>query len=687
MKSIKTKILVFLVALVTATAIILGITSCILNFTGTISTLEETMTQAAKIAADQVATKLETYMIKIGDIGNISSLSNPDTPQAAKLGTLSGLKEQYGLTQIGIADFSGHIIAHDGSTASVGDQDYFKSALKGTITISDPSISQVTGNLSVFVAAPLWANGRANTSVAGVVVAAFDMQELSDIVTSLTIGESGVAYMTNAKGDTIAHKNIDLVLSADNSIENAKTDKNEKQLGILTEDMINGNISCGTYTYGGVTKLMAYAPVSNTNGWCLALTAIRSEFMTETYTGIFITIILAAFLILIAIIIGSRLSSNIVLPIRQSVKRLNLLAQGDLTSELPQTNTEDETKQLIDSTATTIQKLKMVIDDITSILTAIAKQDLSVSLDHDYDGDFYTVGEAMKQICTSLNDVMAQINQASEQVSGGANQVSDGAQALSQGATEQASSIQELSASVADISEKIKENAKNAARANAATNEVASALAQSNREMTAMNHAMNEISSTSAEISKIIKAIDDIAFQTNILALNAAVEAARAGVAGKGFAVVAEEVRNLAGKSAEAAKSTSGLIESSIAAVEKGKQLADNTTMSLATVVEATERASSLMNGISIASNEQASTAAQITQGVEQISAVVQTNSATAEESAAASEELNGQAQLLNNLVSQFKLKDNNSSSTVMLHHKSEDLPSVNITSSGRGKY
>jgi len=295
---------------------------------------------------------------------------------------------------------------------------------------------------------------------------------------------------------------------------------------------------------------------------------------------------------------------------------------------------------------------------INEVLNKMAVGDMTASIDIDYVGGFAPIKKSVEKILFSLNNTLSQINEASEQVASGSEQVSGGAQSLSQGATEQASSIEELSSSINEISEQVKQNAKKSSDVSKMTNSTAREVEAGSEQMELMTKAMLDIKQSSNEIAKIIKAINDIAFQTNILALNAAVEAARAGSAGKGFAVVADEVRNLASKSAESAKNTTALIENSIKAVEKGTKIADKTAGLMVSIVSDINKSVLLIDQITEASNEQAVSIMQVTQGIEQISSVVQTNSATSEESAAASEELSGQANRLKNLVSKFKLRN-----------------------------
>lgn len=408
------------------------------------------------------------------------------------------------------------------------------------------------------------------------------------------------------------------------------------------------------------TELNAIIDFANGRATTL-ITDLRSA---QTNSIIVLTILGIASLI-ICILFGMYIARSITQPVNEIQNAAKMISDGDLSAEITY-QSKDELGSLSESMRVTVRRLSSIITDLTYLLKEIAggNFNLRTRVEEDYVGDFRPLLLTLRDMNTDLSNTMGQINQSADQVASGSDQVASGSQALSQGATEQASSVEELAATINEISEHVKRNAQNAQEANRKAAETGGQMTQSNQRMQDMIQAMDEITTSSTEIGKIIKTIEDIAFQTNILALNAAVEAARAGAAGKGFAVVADEVRNLASKSSEASKNTAALIESSLRSVENGAKIASETAQALNNAVEGSKVVTETIDRISQASNEQAASIMQVTQGIDQISSVVQTNSATAEESAAASEELSGQAEILKNLISKFKLKETSNANT-----------------------
>ena len=380
--------------------------------------------------------------------------------------------------------------------------------------------------------------------------------------------------------------------------------------------------------------------------------AAVAMFANSIVLQIIMTIIGLAVFAAITIIIGKNITKKLDIV----SNRLKDISNGDVHTFTQKLKAKTEFEELYNTLEDTVVNLNEVINEINNGLDKLAAGDLNYRLPDSWNGDFELISHKYNDITASLRKTFRNIDSASNQVSNGSQQVADGAQTLSQGATEQAASIDQLTEQISTISGKVDNTADSAGKAMQVVNDTGDKIRVCGDEMSRMLKAMDDINKSSAEISKIIKVIDDIAFQTNILALNAAVEAARAGNAGKGFAVVADEVRNLAAKSAEAASQTTSLIENSIESVKRGADIAHETAGTLDEIVKNAALISDEVSKISEASNEEAAEIRRVSQGVEQIAAVVQSNTATAEESAATSEELSGQSGILRDLLAHFKI-------------------------------
>ena len=427
------------------------------------------------------------------------------------------------------------------------------------------------------------------------------------------------------------------------------------------EEAMEISLSC-TSEYDDVEKAMT-ALVEHSKTQASNLSAEADANFSTANTMMIAIIVIGIALLIVGSLVLTRMITG---PVHELDQVSRKIAEGDLDLSI-RYDARDELGDLARSVNKTVVRLKdyeAYINEIAKVLGEMAQGELTVHLTYDYAGEFAKIKVALENISESMNDTMTRIAEASAQVAGGSDQVSSAAQALSQGATQQASSVEEIAATINEISANVNKNADRAKTAGKQASATASELEQGKQQMKSMTDAMAEIDSSANEINKIIKTIEDIAFQTNILALNAAVEAARAGQAGKGFAVVADEVRNLASKSAEASKNTAALIGATIKAVKDGAEIADQTAESFVKITQMSEESAAIVQEIAKASQEQAAAVSQVMIGIDQISSVVQTNSATAEENAASSEELSGQAQILKGLVGKFKLKNGGQSSS-----------------------
>lgn len=654
MKSIRTKITLSLILTVLVGLVASGIASIIPNYNSTMSTVEQMMRETAVLAAGRVEQELAAYKNVVMDAGHDQQLADPDVPLEVKQAVIDKRATMHNFQRGNIIGTNG-ISIFDGKDYS--DRKYVKQAMQGNIYVSEPLISKITGQLSIMVAAPLYAEETYGSSIVGVIYFVPKETFLNDIVSAIQIGENSRAYMINKTGDTIADITLDTI-TVQNIEAEALNDPALAELSSIHEAMRRGEIGFGEYTSGEDKMFAAYAPVGDTDGWSIAVTAPQLNYLESTRNAMVINVAVIVISILLSVVIALVLANNISGPMKACVNRMKLLVEGDLDTPMPQIKSKDESGVLARSTASLVEGLRIVIGDIDLLLNEMANQNLNVHTEHEevYVGSFRNILLSMRHMKVELSRAMTQVNHSSQEVAMASDHLSASAQSLSQGTTQQASSVEELASRVREISEQAKKTADGALDVRSKTHEAGREVSLCNQKMQNLVEAMDKIQTSSEEIEKILKTIDDIAFQTNILALNAAVEAARAGSAGKGFAVVAEEVRNLAGKSAKAAQNTSELIGNSTEAVHMGTEIAQNTADVLMEVVNSIQAVVDAIDQIATVSKEQSEEVGQVSEGINQISVVVQSNSANAQESAAASEELSAEAACLKQLVDQFTL-------------------------------
>ncbi|MBO5857341.1 MAG: hypothetical protein J6Q87_03745 [Clostridia bacterium] len=482
----------------------------------------------------------------------------------------------------------------------------------------------------------------------GIIVGELAEDYFSAILGALKLNEIDIGFVVDANGNIILSADYDVDTTNNNLDEDFGLTNAVKNLAVASPTVSNAKLDMGNVT-------VAQTAVSEYGYAMVYGTSENGTYNQALSIGIALVVIVVV-LFFLAYWVGQLIAKQITAPIVATTNRLVRVVEGDLHGETPVTHRGDETQVLNDAMVSTIKEFSAYINDIEHFLSELSSGNLNVTSDLEYHGDFKKIKEALIKIRDNLKTTISGIKEVSEQVASDSDILSSSAQLLAHNTSEEAATLEEISSMTNDIQTNVGKNASATIEASDLLKNIVSTVETGSMKMTEMKESMDEIQRSSEEIEKIVKMIDDIAFQTNILSLNAAVEAARAGAAGKGFAVVADEVRNLAAKSAEAAKNTMVLVETSSRSVKLGGNLTIETDESLKAIHSSIGQFAGIMDDITKASKEQEGAIKQITLGIEQLANAVQSNSATAEESASSTNELNNLAGTLKEEVEHFNV-------------------------------
>lgn len=657
-KKIQHKLIAILIATVMVTAMVTGALGVGITRISTMMAINKNAVEAAKVAALAAQNMIATYTSVIAEVGSNDILTDPKVLSEQKAAFLDGRVQAYYMRSAGYTDIHGiDPINH----VNLSQEVYFQKAIQGQTYVTTPYITPDQQDTYLIVAAPIQRNG----TISGVVYFRCDTYILQSIVESIAVGDSEEAdsYILDGEGTMIAYPDESFVIAKENIIARAAASPKDKQLQKLAEierAMIRGETGFGEYRYAdGNHYMQSYAPIEGSDGWSIAVTIDMKEFLHPALVGGMIQIAAIVLLVVIGVFVAVWVGKSMGGPLGSCTTRLGQLTEGDLHSPTPTVKGQDEVYRLSSSIEQMVDGLAHMIDDISDALTRMAQGDLA-NLEQvaAYPGDFARLKSQIGIIHSQLRETIGGIIQVADQVALGAEQVAAAGSELASGSSEQAGTIQGLTTQISDLAQQVNTTAKDAQSANDSSHMAQQMLVDGIRSMGDLVEAVTEIEHNSDEIVKILKAIDDIAFQTNILALNAAVEAARAGMAGKGFAVVADEVRNLAAKSAEAAKISAQLIHRSVEATHRGTALAEETSKALEKVMTSANDVAEHIYHIYEESQKQAQSVEEINTQVLQISDIVQSNSSASEQSAATAEELSGQAEEMKRLVGKFRLEN-----------------------------
>lgn len=627
----------------------LGVVSLVCISLATRAMIVSDMTEVAKISATLIGNEIQNMKDVTYEMGCNPVLAS-DASNEEKIAILQTKVAQYEYTGCGLTmqDNIDIVSGWDCTT-----QDTVVQALAGKVYFSEPKIREGVPLTSYF-SAPLWKDGVANTEIIGSVIFMSNDYFLQDMVKEINLSDTCQVLLFDQHGNIIADSLQETLAVLINPLELVAEDSSYAGLAKVASEMVAGQI--GFQNYDG--RYAAYAPVAGTDGWSVAVTVSQMDYVGSfllSIVGIIVVMVIAS---VMSIKIAKQLGANIAAPIDACAERIQLLAKGDLHTEVVIDDSMKEAAILTTAAKEFASNLNDLIGDMDYLLSELSKGNFIVKTqsEESYIGDFTNLLTSVNELRVKLSETLHHIQESATQVMHGSNQMATSSQDLADGAANQTDAVHSLTQTIMEIADGVGQNAQQSRMALAKMDEVERATMESNEEMSSMTAAMERISATSMEIANIVTEIENIASQTNLLSLNASIEAARAGEAGRGFAVVAEEIRKLAESSSQSALNTKNLIEASIKEVEVGNQITDRTAESLKKVVEILAEVRQDTETTARLSEEQADAMRGIEAEISQITDVVQSNSATAQESSAVCEELTAQAISLNDLVEEFSI-------------------------------
>lgn len=611
--------------------------------------LLDTLQPMAREASKTVEANLHLLADRTMGIAGDLRLTSPTSGMGEKSRVLVEAREQYELYTLGLYSIDGALLIGEGEPAADIAADEMFPLLKETdnLTIGDPRVAK--DQLGISIGMPVKQAGVTTAYLVG----CYKYDMLSDVISGISVGKMGVAIILTQNGKVVGHPNQEIVKAGSNIYEMDSTPSAK----VIFDRIISGETGATVGVVNQSNSFVAFAPVRGTL-WALAIQIPTADYMYLAYNAIFQIFGIAFLMLILAMAIIYRLSKQISLSLNKTTGRIVMLADGDLQSAVVVTTSRDELETLSGSLKATVGSLNMYISEIKDVLAHLAQGNLNIEAGDNFSGDFIVVRESLTNIIDSLNSTMQQISSATVRLSGTADTLNGQSGELHQASVNQNEAMRQLKLEVEAVKENLEAVACNATETKSQVAQVTMKITGGTKQMHQLLDAMQAISSNADEISKVSKLIEDISFQTNILALNASVEAARAGAAGAGFAVVAGEVRALAGKSAEAAKSTTEMIDRSYAMIQTGAALAKDTADSLAQIADISETISGITDHLTHAVDTQERSLVEITDKVGDISALTNLNLQTAQDTAAISGELSQEADQLKRMVGQFTLRE-----------------------------